>query len=213
MVRRIWIWGLLVMLAGTLFTPAVHGHGGGTPQVVNERVGPYRVSVWTQPEPLRVGDVHVTVAVTQPSADAASTNRPSSDTNDSTELLDTALLDTVVTDATVSLRFELRERPGAPFTAAATRQNSLGNLYYEADIELPAAGEWSTTVQVEGPLGAGSVAFSSAVLAARTVPWSAIAGIGLAVLALIAVMRIYQSRGTARQRSGSRRSSVRQQRA
>ena len=40
----------LLMLAFTW----VWAHGGGEPQLTNAVAGPYRVSVWTQPEPMRV---------------------------------------------------------------------------------------------------------------------------------------------------------------
>ena len=39
---------------------------GGTPRLTNAIVGPYTASVWTKPEPPRVGRMHVSVAVMRP---------------------------------------------------------------------------------------------------------------------------------------------------
>ncbi len=54
---------LLVVLAALWL--ALSGHGGGTPQVVDQPVGDDAlVTVWTEPDEPRVGDeVHITVAL------------------------------------------------------------------------------------------------------------------------------------------------------
>ena len=44
-----------------------HAHGGaGTAQLVNTVSGPYLVSAWSDPDPLRVDDAHIAVALSDP---------------------------------------------------------------------------------------------------------------------------------------------------
>ena len=147
-------------------------HGGGTPQLTNAEAGPYRVSAWTQPNPIRAGQLHVTVAVsTAPGPDA-----------------DQGQAGDVVLYATVQVRLEPMGRPGEAVVAPATRENAVNKLFYEADVELPADGLWQATVEVAGPDGRGSTAFEIEALPASTasglgaLPWPVIAGLGLAVL-------------------------------
>lgn len=156
-------------LLGTI--TSVHAHGGGTPRIVNEPAGPYLVSVWTQPEPLRAGEVHVSVAVMLP--DDSSNQSPNS-----------AELQQMVTDATVVVEFESAATPGTAadngaeverISVEAVPQSAPIDLYYEADVELSAAGEWRTTIQVDGVHGSGTVAFDNTVLAKRQLNWSMIA--------------------------------------
>ena len=49
-----------------ILTIVVHAHGTGTPQLLNAPTGPYLLSVWTDPDPLRVDEAHVVVAVVEP---------------------------------------------------------------------------------------------------------------------------------------------------
>ena len=65
--RRAILIPLLCGLLLALFMAARLGaHGIGKPQVVNERVGPYLISVCTDPDPLRADETHVVVGVTNP---------------------------------------------------------------------------------------------------------------------------------------------------
>ena len=61
-------WARAVLVLGFAFgyaVPTARAHGGGVPQLINAGAGPYWISVWTQPEPLRVGESHFTVAVAE----------------------------------------------------------------------------------------------------------------------------------------------------
>jgi hypothetical protein len=49
---------LLLVVANT------RAHGIGTPRVVNQPAGPYLLSAWTDPDPLRMDETHVVVGVT-----------------------------------------------------------------------------------------------------------------------------------------------------
>ena len=57
---------LFLLIAGLSWTTGVVAHGTGAPQVINADSGPYLVSVWTEPDPARVGELHVTVGVAEP---------------------------------------------------------------------------------------------------------------------------------------------------
>lgn len=56
---------LAIALAGSRL-PAALAHGIGTPQVLNAPAGPYMLSAWTDPDPLRADETHVVVAVIDP---------------------------------------------------------------------------------------------------------------------------------------------------
>ena len=134
-------------------------HGGGTPQLVQAPSGPYQLYTWTNPDPPRAGIVHVTVALVDPA-----TQQP-------------------VLNADVQI-VATPDEGNQPVSAPATHENAVIKTYYEADLDLPAAGPWQFTVAHSDAAGSGSAGFTLDVQpAARN--WRPIA-IG-AVLAVIAV--------------------------
>lgn len=72
MTRRLVGLAAVVVVAGLLsavlaFRPAsASAHGMGTPQLLNVPAGPYLLSAWTDPNPLRADETHVVVAVIAP---------------------------------------------------------------------------------------------------------------------------------------------------
>ena len=64
--RPIGIALLVALLPALLLAARLAAHGMGKPQVLNEPAGPYLVSVWTDPDPLRADETHVVVGVTDP---------------------------------------------------------------------------------------------------------------------------------------------------
>ncbi|MFQ5611033.1 MAG: hypothetical protein ACE5H9_02765 [Anaerolineae bacterium] len=161
---------LLVLGLGQTIRPA-GAHGGGTPQLTNAEVGPYWVSVWTQPDPARVGEWHITVAVAEPPSPGSATNEAGPP----------------VLDATVSVRLTSLERPGQTIMALATHEDAANKLFYEADLDLPRGGQWRASVDVQGPAGGGQASFELQVLPGERssgLAWAAWGGAGLAVLAL-----------------------------
>ena len=158
----------LALLGFGLAQP-IQAHGGGVPQLTNAPAGPYRVSAWTQPDPPRAGTLHLSVAVSAPQPGAAE-----------------AEAGDVVLDATVRVQAHRLDGAGETLTAQASRRDSANKLLYEADMELPDAGQWRVQVQVEGPAGAGVAGFDLQVLPAPANPlaalgWPLWAGLGLAV--------------------------------
>ncbi|MEZ4656470.1 MAG: hypothetical protein R2911_02755 [Caldilineaceae bacterium] len=149
-------------------------HGGGTPQVVNAEAGPYRIFVWTQPEPLHAGEIHVTIAVILPDAN--------SEGQDASAALNQ--VDRAVTNASVQVNFALPQ--GAQNVAAqASLIERTGMPYYEADITLPTAGDWQTTIAVNGAQGRGDAAFDLPVLPPREINWPLVAGGSVTVIVLL----------------------------
>lgn len=166
-----WVLTLGIVLLALAPYPA-QAHGGGTPQLVAVPVGPYHLSVWTQPEPPRVGTVHFTVALFRPAGEA----------------------DEPVTDATVRLRLT-PEADGVPLEAVATRDQALNPFYYEADVRLTAPGRWQVQVLVAGPEGEGQAAF---VLEVEPMApwWAGWRGAALALLALVLIFFVWGGRRT-----------------
>jgi hypothetical protein len=158
----------LVGLALIMPLDLAQAHGGGTPQLTNAEAGPYRVSVWTQPDPIRVGELHVTVAVSEPSG-----QRNAGD---------------LVLDATVRVQVEPVGQDEESLVAFATRENAVNKLFYEADLDLPVEGQWRVVTWVEGPAGAGGVSFDiqasspSAFNNLGTLRWPLWAGLGLVLI-------------------------------
>ena len=113
---------------------SVLAHGGGTPQLVKEPAGAYAVYVWTNPDPLRVGTMHVTVALVEPDTDVP------------------------VLNATVQITAS--PQSGQPIVIAATHENATIKSYYEADMELSETGPLQVTVAYQDGAAAGSAGFA-----------------------------------------------------
>jgi hypothetical protein len=167
--------GLLALL---VLPMSVRAHGGGTPQLTNASAGPYRVFVWTEPEPWRAHDAHITVAVTLP---------PPADAQVDESVLSNQL-EQPVTDAHVTIRLTPGTGGGEPIELVAVNQELLGGAYYEVDTELPVAGTWQVEVDVQGALGTGIVSFATEALPPQRVNWL---WLGLGAAALLALAGLF----------------------
>jgi hypothetical protein len=155
-------WGVGILLAACwaalgLVLP-VYAHGGGKQQLAGETVGPYRLYVWSSPDPWRVGEAHTTVAVTR------------------------LLAGQEETPATGVEVYVTYARDGQSERVLAVEQMGAQAGFYEADGPVTAAGEWQVTVEVSGPDGGGQVAFAETVLEANEFNWWLIGGGALVVL-------------------------------
>lgn len=134
---------LLLLLPLCLVVPATPLLGnGGTVRVSNAPVGPYTVTIYTSPTPLRTGEVDVSV-LAQDSAGAV-------------------LTPVVVVDARpVSLDPDLdADVETGPVRQRATRAQATNKLFQAAKFDLEAPGEWAFTVSVAE---AGSLSFQAEV--------------------------------------------------
>jgi hypothetical protein len=117
----------LTALLGLVLLAGGSARGDGGTLRLSERVGPYRVSVFTSPEPLRVGPADISVFV----QDAES-------------------------GAPVAAAVRLTLTPGGGgegLSCPATAEQAVNKLLRAAAVDLPAAGPWRIEVDVEGPRG------------------------------------------------------------
>lgn len=138
---------------------------GGTIQLADQPVGPYAVTVFTSPSPLRVGTADVSVLVVR------------AGTND-------AVLDAQVRVTTEPVG---HDGPGGSFEA--THAQATNKLLYAANVSLPSDGPWRLTVAVAGPEGGGSAAFtvdvSPAILGLSTLELACLTIPALGVIAFV----------------------------
>jgi hypothetical protein len=161
---------LSLLAVAALFPPSspIHAHGGGTPQLSDVEAGPYRLFAWTEPEPWRTGEVHVTVAVTLAAEDHA----------DDDDHEHPAL---PADDVKVTVRFF---GPGGSeeSTILGSPHASLGAGYFETDTAVDEVGEWRVQIDLSGSEGSGSAQFAVDVLPARSFPWLWVVGALLLVI-------------------------------
>lgn len=139
-------------------------HGGGVAQLVEEAAGPYHMYAWTNPNPARVGTVHVTVALADPENQAP------------------------ILNADVEVRFEPldledSESGAETVTARATHTEAANKITYETDLEVAASGRWQVVILARSPEGRGQSAFDLEVRPRAFSNWLLVGGVGLAVVA------------------------------
>lgn len=149
---------LLLFLLG--IRPAA-AHGIGTPQMINAPSGPYLLSIWTDPDPLRVDETHVTVAVMK-----IETQEP------------------IVAGVEVLVQLQSSTDPVVTRTAVASADNSANRLLYTAIFnDLPEPGQWQGIVSVAGFDGPGEdISFSVEILPPQPINWLRYGIIGLLIL-------------------------------
>jgi hypothetical protein len=137
-------------------------HGIGTPQALNIVSGPYLISVWTDPDPLRADEAHVVVAVTEPES-----RQP------------------IVTGVEVTVRMQSLDDPSRQITQTADADETNQLLFAAEFNEQVSAGRWLVAVLATGERGAGEeVSFEVEVSPARGFNWLWIGIGGLAVAVL-----------------------------
>ncbi|MCB8918791.1 MAG: hypothetical protein H6666_12820 [Ardenticatenaceae bacterium] len=184
MSRRLphYLWPLLaicLLLAAWLLAapPPAGAHGGGKPQLVNSPAGPYLVSVWTNPDPLRVGTVHFTVAVSEPPPPGAENGE-------------------IVLNAAVRVALTPQNQPPEvrPVGGLATHQGATNKLFYETDLEVPVEGAWQVAVLIDGPVGAGEAAFEIEVRPAGGSSWPILGGVAVVLVVAALLIQVSQKR-------------------
>lgn len=172
---------LFLLGSALLWSRAALAHGGGRPRLTGEEAGPYRLFVWTNPDPLLAGEAHISIAVVK----AAQSDGHGESAGE---------LDTPVTDAVVQVQFVPIGQTAPVMMIEATRSTLLNSVYYEADVLLPQAGLWRITVSAHGVDGRGEATFEATVQSAPERNWALIGGASVALVILIALM-IGWSRG------------------
>jgi hypothetical protein len=118
----------------TLLAPATIAGNGGDLRVADVEIGLYRVSVFTDPSPVRPGELHVSVLVTRRGVEG------------------------VAEGVDVSVRAVAIES-GSVHVARATRELATDPRYYVAHLALGEEGVWEIRVELEGEDGRGSTSF------------------------------------------------------
>lgn len=130
--RLILLGALAGLAAAAIAGDALRAHGIGKPQVLNEPAGPYLLSAWTDPDPLREDEAHVVVAVTDPQ-----TRGP------------------IVTGVDVEVQMVSPDAPADVVSVKAGTDN-VNQLLYAAEFnDKLTAGRWQVTVHVSGEQGVG----------------------------------------------------------
>ncbi len=125
---------LFLMLFGILPPLPLLAHGGiGVQHLNNVPAGPFRVYVWSDPEPPEVGEYHVTIALTE------------NIEGDSTGLAGGPVLDAAVTVELV------HQDSGETLSASATHEDALNKLFYVASFEPARQGNWSVQISIVPP--------------------------------------------------------------
>lgn len=151
-------WALALSLLPLVLTAATPAwaHGGGTAQLTQAPAGPYEVYAWTNPNPVRVGTMHVTVALTDPATDEPVLGVP--------------------------VQIIAQPADGAAVSSAATHDNATIKTYYETDLEMPSTGRWQVTVAFQAPPGSGEARFDVDVQPKAFDNWLLVGVAGLALL-------------------------------
>jgi hypothetical protein len=162
--------GLLALLMLTGQTAVAHG--GGALQIGNAPIADYLVSVWTNPPTARAGQtIHVTVGVAL--------------AEDGAPMLEAEVLATILDAA------------GQPLSsAAATTEQSVNRLFYEADLDGVPTGDYELVVEVSGPAGGGPVSVPLTVVPVSIWPW--VVGVA-AVVVFVWVVLGWRKKGKVRQ--------------
>jgi hypothetical protein len=177
--RRFLSFFILVCLL-VLSVPIVKAHGGGTPQLTNTEVGPYWISVWTQPDPPQVGELHLTAALAKPGTINASLKEAGPP----------------ILNALIEVQLRPWDRPGEIISVVASHENAANKLFYEADLDVPHSGRWEATLLVSGPDGgSGRVSFELEVVEGSTINMSWLL---IGVMAIFLAAAVWMMRGAFR---------------
>jgi hypothetical protein len=133
-----------VLALALLLAPPLWANGGIV-RISSQPLGPWFVTVYSSPTPLRTGELDISVLV-----------------QDSTD----ALVDVPIAVNAVPVAPDpeaVEGAPPGPVRKAATRAQATNKLFKAAKFDVDVPGEWEFVVEVEG---AGSVSFRSVV--ART---------------------------------------------
>ena len=180
--RRLCYAACLALITALVLVPSAHrlyAHGGGTPRLTNVPVGPYFLYAWSEPEPWRVGEVHLSLAVTKPNPDSSSNQ------------VEIPVTDVEITVTYTPMVNNAVDTAVAPIVVQAVRQEFLSDFYYEADPTLTREGDWQISIDVVGPEGSGSTQFMMETLPARTLNWTLIGSAGGVLVVALALLAIW----------------------
>lgn len=123
------------LLLLVLVAPRLRAHGIGKAQLLNEPAGPYLISAWTDPDPLRADEAHVVVGVSDPNSRAP-----------------------IVSGVEVTVTLTSVANESVVITEVAGTDN-VNQLLYAAEFnDRLSEGRWRVDLAVTGEQGAGQPA-------------------------------------------------------
>lgn len=142
----------IVLLGLLLAGPAIstlRAHGIGKPQVLNQPAGPYLISAWTDPDPLRADESHVVIAVADPATN-----------------------ELIVGGVEVSVVMTSLDDPARRVAVVAGTDN-VNQLLYAAEFnDQVGEGRWRVGITVAGDRGVSDeIEFEVAIAPARGFNW------------------------------------------
>jgi hypothetical protein len=149
---------------------SVEAHTDGKLQLASEQAGPFNLTVWTAPDPARVGEVHVALAVV-----LAENAAP-------------------VLDADVMVEMAPLQSDGSSFEEPAKTENSDNKFLYEAIFNVAQAGDYLVTMKVDDEAGkSGEAFFELELLPEDSFNWLLLVPVilGLAAISLLLLSRRY----------------------
>ena len=149
------------LLAWSVRPALAHGITSGAPQLLDQPVGRYFLSVWTESVPAAIGVLHVTIALHGGAAGG------------------------VVVGAVIEVT--VRNASGAVLATAVAREGDTNKFLYEADVQLMASGDMEVEVAVKDPQAAGAARFALLV-GTGPAPGLAPGAVWLAALAALVVL-------------------------
>ena len=158
----------LVLAIGTL--SVVQANGIGKVWVQDRAVGPYLLTLSTQPARLTPGVVHVSLLLRDPATGQD------------------------LRDATVTLWAQPPEpeEGRGPYPVPSTTATPA---YYDVNVDLDRTGEWNLRFSVEGPLGSGHITVTLEVVEPG-INWTAISAVATGLLILVLLGWAYRTRNT-----------------
>lgn len=174
--RKLVRFQLLFCLAGLIamafYARPVAAHTEGVMQLAAEPAGPYMLTVWTSPDPVQVGEVHVAIAVVQ-AEDALP-----------------------VLEADVLVRLT-PEDGGQAISGPATTENSENKFLHEAILDVAESGNYQVDIVVEGADGGlGEASFPLVVEGGAGPNWAlALAAVAVVAVAVVLIVR-YRRQGS-----------------
>jgi hypothetical protein len=172
--RSIMLTGVVLMLL-LLQARSAGAHAAGAIQLASVPAGDFLLTVWTAPDPARVGELHVIVGATL-AADG-----------------------TVVLDDEFRIEITADSGLAEPLADVATRAKSDNKFLYEANLAPPEAAWYQVRVEVRHPQHqGGEVTFNIEVLPAAAPNWFLIALGLLLPLSLAGVWWIRHRQGAGR---------------
>ncbi|TVP57005.1 MAG: hypothetical protein EA351_06665 [Gemmatimonadales bacterium] len=129
------ILGVIALLVTVFFLPQTTWANGGTLRLANVVMGEYRVSVFTDPTPVRPDSLDVSLLILQDGRLG------------------------VAEDVEVVVTSRALDNQGVGESLVATREQADDPRYYATKFALGAEGRWEIGVRVSGPAGEGEASF------------------------------------------------------